>query len=77
MANLLAEYEARPGLAMNLITTWVSSLDEAFLVLSNGRPRDAGPNGETYPAPLLMRTILPEPLARMLGRRARTLRRGP
>ncbi len=33
--------------------------------------------GLTYPAPLLMRTRLPEPFARMTGRHARTVRRGP
>ena len=30
MANLLAEYEARPGRAIKLGTTWVFSLDQDF-----------------------------------------------
>ena len=49
--------------------------------VSSVRQRDVGPDGrlyrETYPAPLLIRTILPDPLARMLGRIARTVRSGP
>ena len=42
-----------------------------------GCGRHDGRCGETYPAPLLTRTIFPDPLARIPGRTALTVRSGP